>query len=267
MPATALLNLCPDQLCRARAGPSSGSAFALVLVAGAVIVVDRLRGSRPDRNRVAVAVFVNRTGDPSLEPLGNMAADWVTRGLTQTALVDVVDLGALYVEGRSAAGVPTDPLRAGPPQRGRDGRSGELLCRHRHAGRAGDGGGRGERHRAPDGDPRPRARGRRRAGAGCAAGPRDGGDRGSVRRAVWIGVGAPVRSARASPLTEPSSTDRPAYWQGRPQDKVKALFERAAAEDTTFVGPAVWLAFLGANGSGCALTDSVTNRSLRGAIG
>ena len=82
---------------------------ALVLGIGAAIVVGRVRERSPDRNRVAVAVFVNRTGDPSLEPLGNMAADWVTRGLTQTALVDVVDLGALYVEGRSAQGVPTDP--------------------------------------------------------------------------------------------------------------------------------------------------------------
>jgi len=76
-----------------------GVGFALVLVAGAVVVVGRLRSSRPDRKRVAVAVFVNRTGDPSLEPLGSMAADWVTRGLTQTALVDVVDLGSLYVGG------------------------------------------------------------------------------------------------------------------------------------------------------------------------
>src|SRR5512145_801955 len=86
-----------------------GAGVALVLGVGTFIALGRLREGRPDRNRVAVAVFVNRTGDPSLEPLGNMAADWVTRGLTQTALVDVVDLGALYVEGRSAAGVPTDP--------------------------------------------------------------------------------------------------------------------------------------------------------------
>ena len=56
-----------------------GAGIALALGAGAAIVVGRLREGRPDRNRVAVAVFVNRTGDPSLEPLGNMAADWVTR--------------------------------------------------------------------------------------------------------------------------------------------------------------------------------------------
>jgi hypothetical protein len=40
-----------------------------------------------------------------------MAADWVTRGLTHTELVDVVDVGAIYVQGRSAEGAPTDPYQ------------------------------------------------------------------------------------------------------------------------------------------------------------
>jgi hypothetical protein len=41
-------------------------------------------GRSPFRSpaRVAVAVFINRTGDPALESLDSMAADWVTRGLT-----------------------------------------------------------------------------------------------------------------------------------------------------------------------------------------
>ena len=69
------------------------------------------REPRPDRRKVAVAVFTNRTGDSSLEPLGSMAADWVTRGLAQSALVDVVDVGTIYVQGRSDSGTPTDPRR------------------------------------------------------------------------------------------------------------------------------------------------------------
>jgi tetratricopeptide (TPR) repeat protein len=48
-----------------------------------------------------------------------------------------------------------------------------------------------------------------------------------------------------------------AYWQGRPMSEVRALFERAAAEDSSFQTSAVWLAFVGANGGGCGLTDSV----------
>ncbi len=40
--------------------------------------------------RVLVAVLENHTGDVALEPVGHMAADWVTQGLTQTGLVEVV---------------------------------------------------------------------------------------------------------------------------------------------------------------------------------
>jgi tetratricopeptide (TPR) repeat protein len=43
-----------------------------------------------DRDRIAVAVFENRTGDPDLEVLGKMAADWLTHGLAETGAVDVV---------------------------------------------------------------------------------------------------------------------------------------------------------------------------------
>jgi len=40
--------------------------------------------------RVLVAPFENRTGDPSLDNLGLMAADWITRGLAQTGMVEAV---------------------------------------------------------------------------------------------------------------------------------------------------------------------------------
>lgn len=43
-----------------------------------------------DARRVLVAPFENRTGDPRLDRLGLMAADWVTHGLTETGLVSVV---------------------------------------------------------------------------------------------------------------------------------------------------------------------------------
>jgi tRNA A-37 threonylcarbamoyl transferase component Bud32/TolB-like protein/tetratricopeptide (TPR) repeat protein len=41
--------------------------------------------------RVVVARFENRTGDSSLAPLASIATDWITRGLAQTGLVEVVD--------------------------------------------------------------------------------------------------------------------------------------------------------------------------------
>jgi tetratricopeptide (TPR) repeat protein len=41
-------------------------------------------------NRVVVAPFDNQTGDPGLEALGRMAADWITQGLTQANVAEVV---------------------------------------------------------------------------------------------------------------------------------------------------------------------------------
>jgi len=40
--------------------------------------------------RIAVAIFENRTGDPNLDELGKMACDWITQGLSQTCETDVV---------------------------------------------------------------------------------------------------------------------------------------------------------------------------------
>jgi len=40
--------------------------------------------------RVVVVPFRNQTGDPSLDPLGKMIADWTTQGLLQTGLAEIV---------------------------------------------------------------------------------------------------------------------------------------------------------------------------------
>mgnify|MGYP001810111566 CR=1 FL=1 len=44
-----------------------------------------------DTRRVVVVPFVNQTGDTSLSVLGDMAADWLTRGIARTGTVEVVD--------------------------------------------------------------------------------------------------------------------------------------------------------------------------------
>ena len=66
-----------------------GIALAL-LGAGAAVRLLRSRGPHLNERRVVVAVIENHTGDPSLDNLGHMAADWVTQGLAQTGLVEVV---------------------------------------------------------------------------------------------------------------------------------------------------------------------------------
>ena len=62
-----------------------------------------------DPKRVLVSVFENRTGDPALDPLGSMAADWITRGLSETGLVEVASFSTALA---SAQKVSTggDPL-------------------------------------------------------------------------------------------------------------------------------------------------------------
>ncbi len=64
----------------------------IVLVAAAAIIffLSRSRGLDVDPDRVVVAVFENMTGDESLDSIGSIAADWITHGLSQTGLVEVV---------------------------------------------------------------------------------------------------------------------------------------------------------------------------------
>lgn len=62
-------------------------------------------GVRIDPARVAVAAFENRTGDPALDVVGSMAADWITQGLSQTGLADVVPVTASLAASRHVAGL------------------------------------------------------------------------------------------------------------------------------------------------------------------
>jgi eukaryotic-like serine/threonine-protein kinase len=76
---------------------SVATAAATLAVAGAAIGANLVArrhaaASALDTKRVAVGVFENRTGDPRLDPIGSMAADWITRGIAETGLLDVVDV-------------------------------------------------------------------------------------------------------------------------------------------------------------------------------
>ena len=208
------------------------------------------------RERVAVAVFSNRTGDSTLEPLGSMAADWVTRGLGSSELVEVVDLGAVYAQGRGEAGEPVDPVLlarrngAGTVVSGSyylatdtlvvratlvDAASGTVLQTVPPV-------------HAPASDAVRALDQLRQHVTTALAGVLD------VRYASFTSRPSPPRGFSAYQAFIAGQT---AYWQGRPAPEVRSLFQRAAAEDTTFLTAAVWLAFTGANGAGCGLTDSV----------
>jgi DNA-binding SARP family transcriptional activator len=87
------------------AGPSERSVLRLgrlsigrsrrfaALAAGLAVVIGGfavVRNGRRDTARVLVSVFENRTGDSTLNALGSMAADWITRGLAETEIITAV---------------------------------------------------------------------------------------------------------------------------------------------------------------------------------
>ncbi|MDQ3137667.1 MAG: hypothetical protein M3Q93_08770, partial [Gemmatimonadota bacterium] len=57
-------------------------------------------------NRIVVAPLDNRTGDSTLAPVGDMAADWIARGLTQTGQFQVVDPRTSWLTAKLVAGMP-----------------------------------------------------------------------------------------------------------------------------------------------------------------
>ena len=82
----------------ARRGPSATVLIicaVLVVVTGAVLITMGIRGRQAvieptGPERVMVAAFDNRTGDPSLDYLGHTTATSISEGLVQTGVVEVV---------------------------------------------------------------------------------------------------------------------------------------------------------------------------------
>ncbi len=90
-----------------------GAALAALGLAALGVVA-----SRPPRTpiplnakRVLVVPFANRTGDSTLDPLGHLAFDWITRGLALTGVLEIGDPGAMVLGGRT--GGASRPRQAG----------------------------------------------------------------------------------------------------------------------------------------------------------
>jgi len=69
--------------------------LGLLGLAGLAMVIaaawlDRQTSSLPHDERIVVAPFENRTGDPDLDPVGGMTADWIARALSRAAYANVV---------------------------------------------------------------------------------------------------------------------------------------------------------------------------------
>src|SRR5437762_2520726 len=76
----------------------------LAAAAAAVILAVRRPAAGLNDRRVVVAVIENHTGDPAFDNLGHMAADWVTQGLAQTGLVEVVPSMSVMTASRASGG-------------------------------------------------------------------------------------------------------------------------------------------------------------------
>src|SRR5690606_29391442 len=94
-----------------RFGPDLLMAAAVIAVAIAIGMARRPTPAPAARSdRVAVALFENRTGDPALDRLSLITADWVARGVARNARIDVFDIAGLYLRDRTRTGEPTAPL-------------------------------------------------------------------------------------------------------------------------------------------------------------
>lgn len=80
-------------------------AVLVLALAGVAYFWPREAGFVLDPQRVVVAPFENRTGQPSLDPVGSMATDWIIQGLAHTGLVRVVPFTATVSSARFALGI------------------------------------------------------------------------------------------------------------------------------------------------------------------
>ncbi len=71
-------------------GIISLSGLAVILITSTVIFFLTKQKAVETPQRIVVAIFENRTGDPGLDELGKITCDWITRGLSQTKEIEVV---------------------------------------------------------------------------------------------------------------------------------------------------------------------------------
>jgi serine/threonine-protein kinase len=96
--------------------------LGVIVIAGlAVHAITEWRATRPPAlvaTRVLVARFDNNTGDTAFNPVGLMAADWITQRLAETGLVDVVDARTAMLAARQPVGSGPSAVRALAEQTG-----------------------------------------------------------------------------------------------------------------------------------------------------
>ena len=88
------------------------AAFIVMALVGGLVVRSMRAGdahAAASPAKVMVAVFENRTSDTQLQSLGRMTQDWITQGVLQTHLAEVVDPRAIFVQTREGSAA-MDPI-------------------------------------------------------------------------------------------------------------------------------------------------------------
>jgi serine/threonine-protein kinase len=89
--------------------PMAGAAGVVALAMLGVLARAPSASAHP-HPRLIVSVFENRTGDPRLDPVGDMVVDWITRSILETKLIEVVDPRVLFTRIHASAGQPIEPI-------------------------------------------------------------------------------------------------------------------------------------------------------------
>jgi tetratricopeptide (TPR) repeat protein/TolB-like protein len=102
---------------RKRRVPVAVAAAVVIVAVGAVALLRTGGGPELDADRVVVGVFDNQSGDPSLDVVGTMAADWIAQGLQRAGIVDVVPAATAlqasrFLESEIGVGRISDPVQA-----------------------------------------------------------------------------------------------------------------------------------------------------------
>jgi len=83
------------------------ASIGLLALAVAMVIFFRSRGPHYDPKKIIVALFENQTGDRSHDPLGRIASDWITQGLSKAGIAEVVTAPP----GETAPGTPKETER------------------------------------------------------------------------------------------------------------------------------------------------------------
>ena len=86
---------------------------AIVMLAVGTVASRRLiepNRANLDQSKVLVVAFTNRTRDSTLDAVGAMTADWITRGLSETGIVQVVEGPTALHDSRAAAWLLNTPM-------------------------------------------------------------------------------------------------------------------------------------------------------------